>query len=72
MTVDVRPVWRLPQQRRFLIAEYIATHEWATVRELAAFFGISVATARRDLDELAHDQQVMRVHGGAGRSFGPL
>jgi DeoR/GlpR family transcriptional regulator of sugar metabolism len=69
MTVDVRLTWRVPQQRRRLIADYVATHEWATVQEIAALFGISVATARRDLDELARGRRILRVHGGAGRSF---
>jgi DeoR family transcriptional regulator of aga operon len=67
MTVDLSPTWRLPQQRRLLIAEYVATHEWATVSEVADLFGVSVATARRDLNDLARRQRIVRVHGGAGR-----
>jgi DeoR/GlpR family transcriptional regulator of sugar metabolism len=70
MTVDARPIWRLPQQRRLLIAEFVATHEWATVSEVAECFGVSVATARRDLNDLARRQHIVRVHGGAGRSSG--
>jgi DeoR family transcriptional regulator of aga operon len=69
MTIDVSPTWRVPQQRRLLIAEYVATHEWATVSEVADLFGVSVATARRDLNDLARCQRIVRVHGGAGATF---
>jgi DeoR family transcriptional regulator, aga operon transcriptional repressor len=36
-----------------------------TVEEIAEHFGVSVATVRRDLDELAHQQLVTRTRGGA-------
>lgn len=45
---------RLVEQRRRL-----------SVAEICEIFGISVATARRDLDALAEGGRVQRVHGGA-------
>ncbi|MGH8891004.1 MAG: DeoR family transcriptional regulator [Acidothermaceae bacterium] len=66
MTVDSGVRWCVAQQRRRLVAEYIENRRWVTVRELAERFDVSEATARRDLDELAKSQQVVRVHGGAG------
>jgi len=62
--------WCVAQQRRRLVAEYIETREWVTVRELAERFEISETTARRDLYELAKLRHVVRVHGGAGAVHG--
>jgi DeoR family transcriptional regulator of aga operon len=56
---------RLSKQRRLqLITEYVAAHRWVTVRELIEALGVSAATARRDLDQLASQGVVERVHGG--------
>ncbi len=66
MTVQLQATWRVPQQRRRLIADYVDAREWVTITELVQVFGISEATARRDLDELARRQRIVRVHGGAG------
>jgi DeoR/GlpR family transcriptional regulator of sugar metabolism len=60
--------WCVPDQRRRMICDYVNSHEWATVRELTEVFGISEATARRDLDDLVRQRRVVRVHGGAGRA----
>jgi len=68
MSVGVGATWCLPQQRRRLIADYVNIHGWATVKELSEIFEVSVATTRRDLEELACSRMVVRVHGGAGRS----
>jgi DeoR/GlpR family transcriptional regulator of sugar metabolism len=61
---DIR--WHVAEQRRRLVAEYIESRQWVTVRELTEKFAISEATARRDLGELAKLRHVVRVHGGAG------
>lgn len=39
-----------------------------TVQELSTIFGVSVATARRDLEELNRQGRVRRTHGGAVRA----
>jgi DeoR family transcriptional regulator of aga operon len=43
----------------------VAARGFATVRELAVLAGVSEMTVRRDLDALAADGTVRRVHGGA-------
>ena len=44
----------------------IATKEGkVTVEDLAARFGVTLQTIRRDLSELADDRKLVRVHGGA-------
>src|SRR3954469_25443347 len=61
-----RPVLFL-EERRSRINELIETRERATVRELAARFGVSPVTIRGDLDALAKAGGVIRSHGGALR-----
>lgn len=54
----------LPSQRRELVLRAVrggTTH----VGELAAAFGVSEMTVRRDLKDLARDGRLTRVHGGA-------
>lgn len=53
------------RQRRML--EYINQNRTARLQELALFFHISEATARRDLDELSRQGAIIRTHGGAMR-----
>lgn len=54
------------RQRRML--EYINQNRTARLQELALFFHISEATARRDLDELSRQGAIIRTHGGAMRA----
>jgi DeoR/GlpR family transcriptional regulator of sugar metabolism len=70
VTGEMHATWRVPQQRRRLIADYVGDREWVTIAELTEVFGISQATARRDLAGLARRQRVVRVHGGAGMPSG--
>lgn len=53
-----------PERQRLLL-EWIEARQRATVPEIAARFAISPATVRRDLDALAAEGKVRRVHGGA-------
>jgi DeoR family transcriptional regulator of aga operon len=55
------------EERRSRINELIEARERATVRELAARFGVSPVTIRGDLDALALAGGVIRSHGGALR-----
>lgn len=52
-------------ERLAALFEIITDRESATVDELAAEMGVSAATIRRDLDQLAVQQLVVRTHGGA-------
>jgi DeoR/GlpR family transcriptional regulator of sugar metabolism len=52
-------------RRRDLIHDVLDVRGFATVRELAVLAGVSKMTVRRDLDALAVDGTVRRVHGGA-------
>jgi DeoR/GlpR family transcriptional regulator of sugar metabolism len=45
--------------------QFIQRHQQVSVQELCAEFSISLATARRDLDALAEQGRIERVHGGA-------
>lgn len=40
------------------------------VEELAAHFGVTLQTIRRDLNELSEARRVVRVHGGAIVAWG--
>ena len=55
----------IPGQRQQRIAELIRESGSVTVTALEKKFGISPATARRDLDALAKQGKVRRTHGGA-------
>lgn len=54
-----------PEERRRRIAQVIRDAGNVTVTTLEAEFGISAATARRDLDVLERVGQARRTHGGA-------
>lgn len=54
-----------PEERRRRIAQVIRDTGNVTVTTLEAEFGISAATARRDLDILERVGQARRTHGGA-------
>ncbi|MBR2054121.1 MAG: DeoR/GlpR transcriptional regulator [Clostridia bacterium] len=60
------PYTPVERQRRML--EYINQNRSVHLQELALFFHISEATARRDLDELSRQGAVIRTHGGAMRA----
>ena len=55
----------LSSERRRRILEIVAEKRSVTVGELAAVFPVSPITLRRDLDRLAGENLVERVHGGA-------
>ena len=55
----------LSSERRRRILALIAEKRSVTVVELAALFPVSAITLRRDLDRLAAENLVERVHGGA-------
>lgn len=52
-------------ERHRKITELLHSSSFQTVEKLAAAFGVSVATIRRDLSDLAARNEVVRVHGGA-------
>ncbi|WP_026459958.1 DeoR/GlpR family DNA-binding transcription regulator [Schaalia suimastitidis] len=52
-------------ERLTALFEYITDHTSVTVDELVAEMGVSAATIRRDLDQLASQQLIVRTHGGA-------
>ena len=55
----------LSSERRRSILELVAKKRSVTVIELAELFPVSPITPRRDLDRLAEENLVERVHGGA-------
>ncbi|MFJ4680370.1 DeoR/GlpR family DNA-binding transcription regulator [Kitasatospora sp. NPDC088783] len=55
----------LAPQRRALIMESVSRHGAVRVVELAARMGVSGMTVRRDLDALAREGVLEKVHGGA-------
>jgi DeoR/GlpR family transcriptional regulator of sugar metabolism len=55
----------IPQQRQQRIAELVRESGSTTVARLEAEFGVSQATARRDLAELERQGKIKRTHGGA-------
>jgi DeoR family transcriptional regulator, aga operon transcriptional repressor len=52
------------ERQRRIIAE-IETRKRINVAQICELFQVSEATARRDLEQLAEQQKVQRVHGGA-------
>ena len=51
--------------RRARILETIRRHEFASVTDLSARYGVSEVTIRSDLEALAEGGQIRRVRGGA-------
>jgi DeoR/GlpR family transcriptional regulator of sugar metabolism len=55
----------VPSERRRRILQAVAERRSVTVGELSGLFDVSPITLRRDLDRLAEENLVERVHGGA-------
>lgn len=55
----------LAKQRQARILAQLQEHGWARVADLTALFGVSDMTIRRDLEQLAAEGSVYKVHGGA-------
>jgi DeoR/GlpR family transcriptional regulator of sugar metabolism len=51
--------------RQIQLLQVIAQRQRITVADIVEQFAVSEATARRDLETLAHQGKVQRVHGGA-------
>jgi DeoR family transcriptional regulator, fructose operon transcriptional repressor len=60
----------LPAQRQAYVLALVTNRRWVTVAELKSELQVSLATVRRDLDQLARDHRILRVHGGAGSRQG--
>ncbi|MFN2198962.1 MAG: DeoR/GlpR family DNA-binding transcription regulator [Anaerolineales bacterium] len=58
----------LPEKRKQLILDYLATNEFGDVSTFVELLNVSPATIRRDLTELADRGLIIRTHGGASRS----
>ena len=54
-------------ERQERIAELVDQKGTLTIAEISGAFGVSEATARRDLAALASQNRIRRVHGGAMR-----
>lgn len=52
-------------ERHRQVIHYVQQRQQVSVQELCDRFAISLATARRDLDVLAEQGKIHRVHGGA-------
>jgi len=62
-TADLTDLSGIERQRRLL--DYIQQNGRVSVQRIADVFSVSLATARRDLNELAGQGKIQRVHGGA-------
>lgn len=62
---DGTPGRDLGPQRRHRIIEIVSARGAARLEDLSQALGVSAATVRRDLDELAAQHLLHRVHGGA-------
>ncbi len=71
MTTDTQretpeaPARHLAPQRQQRILDIVSARRAARLEDLSSALGVSVATARRDVDELASRGLLRRVHGGA-------
>src|SRR5271154_7326959 len=59
------PPQRAFNYRQFQINDLLRESGRVTVEDLAAHFGVTLQTIRRDLNELSEAKMVVRVHGGA-------
>lgn len=65
---DRRDGRELPAQRRAWIASAVRERGAVSVREVVDRFGVSAATARRDVDAICRTGE-LRVHGGLVRAW---
>ena len=54
----------LPQHRQQIILDALNANQTLTIRELAEQLNVSTMTIHRDLDRLADDGLVQKIHGG--------
>ena len=57
------------EDRRHRLADYLRRHAYAPLQAVCAEFGVSEATARRDLAILAGRNEIVRTYGGALTEF---
>ncbi len=62
---DLQRARKLPAGRKADLASYVDEMGRVTVADLAAHFGVSSDTIRRDLDQLDRENFLVRTHGGA-------
>lgn len=55
----------LPHERYSKLVEYLQKHRIIKVDQLMSFFGISIETARRDLNHLEKEGVIKKIYGGA-------
>jgi len=65
LRADEAPARHLAPQRRQRILDIVSARRAARLEDLSQALGVSTATVRRDLDELASQGLLHRVHGGA-------
>jgi len=56
---------RIPEKRRIEIRKLIRKEKTVSVERISKLFGISLITARRDLEKLQEEGFLSKVHGGA-------
>lgn len=66
---QMRVPLRVVEARREKLAALIDRHRYLPIQELCRRLGVSEATVRRDLAELARKNKVKRTHGGALAEF---
>lgn len=57
------------EARRHRLADYLRHHAYAPLHAVCGEFGVSAATARRDLAALAAQKRIVRTYGGALTEF---
>ncbi len=57
------------EARRHRLADYLRHHAYAPLADVCGEFGVSAATARRDLAALAAQKRIVRTYGGALTEF---
>lgn len=55
-----------PAERQSLIQKFVHARGFVTIEQLAAEFGVTPQTIRRDINILSRDGLIQRFHGGAG------
>ena len=58
----------LKSERKQIIMEKLAQENFVTLEFLVGVLDTSESTVRRDLDELASEKKLHRVHGGAEKN----